>query len=480
MNSILLIAVIIVYLAILFLISFFTSRKDDNNDAFFTGHHKSPWWVVSIGMIGASISGVSFVSVPGMVGGIGFAYMQMVIGFFFGYWIIAELLLPLYYQRKLTSIYSYLNDRFGKRSYLTGSAFFLVSKLIGASARLYLAAFVLQKFVMDSLNFPFQLTLLILLFIIWLYTYRSGIRTIIWTDTLQTLIMLGVLVTMVGFLMSKLELNISDLFSSVYNSELTKVWHFDDPNSKLFFWKQFFSGVFIALVMTGLDQDMMQKNLSCRNLKEAKKNMYWYGFAFIPFNLIFLSLGFLLILFAQQNHIVLPSAGDEILPFFASDYLGDFAGVLFVVGILSASLSSADSALTALTTSFSIDFLKMKPDDLNSRSKRKKIHLLMAVVLYLLILSMYWINDRSVIDLIYTLASYSYGPLLGLYAAGMFSNYIPRDKWIPLVAILSPLISEIIKQLVDNFTHYQMGYELLLINGLITFTGIKLISIRKN
>ncbi len=472
--------VIILYLAVLFLISLIISKKDDNNDAFFSGHHRSPWWVVSIGMIGASISGVSFVSVPGMVGTIGFAYMQMVIGFFFGYWIIAELLLPLYYQQKLTSIYTYLNQRFGRRSYLTGSSFFLLSKLMGASARLYLAAFILQKLVMDGLQIPFHLTLAVLLLIIWLYTFKSGVKTIVWTDSLQTLVMLSVLVAMVFFLMKALDFGFVDLFQSIQKSDLTRWWHFDEPNSRLFFWKQFLSGMFIAIVMTGLDQDMMQKNLSCRSLKEAKKNMYWYGFAFIPFNLIFLTLGYLLILFAQKNNLALPVHGDEILPFFASNYLGEMVGVLFVVGILAASLSSADSALTALTTSFSVDFLGVNPTDKLSSRVRKGIHVGMAMVLYLIMLGMHWINDRSVIDLIYTLASYSYGPLLGLFAAGMFSNLIPRDRLIPYVAVLSPVLSELIRQTTAHFTNYQLGYELLLINGLITFTGIKLISIRKN
>ncbi len=472
--------VIVAYLGILFLISLITSKKDDTNDAFFSGHHRSPWWVVSIGMIGASISGVSFVSVPGMVGNIGFAYMQMVIGFFFGYWIIAEVLLPLYYQRNLTSIYTYINERFGRRSYLTSSSFFLLSKLIGASARLYLASFILQKMVMDQLQIPFYVTLGLILLVIWLYTFKAGVKTIVWTDSLQTLVMLSVLIAMVVFLMSKLNLNVPDLLNSMQSSELTRCWHFEEPNSKLFFWKQFLSGMFISIVMTGLDQDMMQKNLSCRSLKDAKRNMYWYGFAFIPFNLVFLTLGYLLIIYANANGIELPTAGDEILPFFASNHLGELVGVLFVVGILSASLSSADSALTALTTTFSIDILGMKTDDKINSSLRKKIHIGMTVILFLIILGMDTINDRSVIDLIYTLASYSYGPLLGLFAAGMFTNAIPRDKWIPFIAILSPFLTEFVKQLIEYYTNYQVGYELLLINGMITFTGVKLISIRPN
>ena len=465
------------YFLVIFLIAFVTGKKSSSNDTFFTGNHRSPWWVVSIGMIGASISGVSFVSVPGMVGFIHFGYLQMVMGFFIGYVVIAEVLLPLYYRLNLISIYTYLSNRFGKKAYKTGSAFFILSKLIGASARLYIAALILQKTVLESMGVPFVATVTGLLIVIWLYTYRAGVKTIIWTDTIQALIMISALVWMIAMLMQKLEWNFPMLIQAFKESEMTKIFVMDDWSSKQLFWKQLVSGALIAIVMTGLDQDMMQKNLSCRNLKDARKNVYWYGFSFIPVNFLFLMLGFLLLSYASQAGITLPSAGDDILPFMASNHLGAGIGILFVIGILAAALSSADSALTALTTAVSVDFLQMEEKaDEPARKLRLRVHFLLTVMVIGVIMLFHVINDKSVIDAIYTIASYTYGPLLGMFSFGLMTRRSPADQWIPYIAVASPLISEVFRQLAMHFWKYQTGYELLLLNGMITFAGLWLIS----
>ncbi len=478
-TSILLI--IAAYFTLLLVISYFTSRKTDDNDTFFLGNKKSPWWIVAIGMVGSSISGVSFVSVPGMVRGIDFSYMQTVFGFFFGYLIIANVLLPLYYRLNLTSIYTYLDQRFGIRAYKTGASFFLISKTIGAAARLYVVALILQTVVFDSLHIPFVVTVCSVIFLIWVYTFRAGIKTIVWTDTIQTIIMITTLILIVVQVSKQLDFSFSELFSQLIHSEKTKIFVFDDWHSKQNFFKQFFSGIFIAIVMTGLDQDMMQKNLSCRNLKDAQKNMYWYGISFVPVNLLFLTLGAMLLMLATQNNIALPAMSDEILPLFASTYLGKSVLVFFIIGIVAAAFSSADSALTALTTSFSVDILNVQnKDQQTAKRTRMVIHVCISILFAIIIILFKAINSKSVIDAIYVVASYTYGPLLGLFSFGLFTRLKTNDKLIPYIAILSPVVCALLDYISSTVWGYSFGYELLMINGLLTFIGLWVFRLKPN
>jgi Na+/proline symporter len=471
MNSSLILLVLVGYFALLMLVSYITGRKATDNAAFFTARHGSTWWVVSIGMVGASLSGVSFVSVPGMVDVISFTYMQTVMGFFVGYLVIANVLLPLYYKLRLTSIYSYLGSRFGKHSYTTGASFFLLSKTIGAAARLFVVALILQSLVFDAWNVPFWLTVSAILLMIWLYTFRSGIKSIVWTDSLQTLVMLAALVVMVLQLLKLNELNVVGFFQELSNSPSSQVFVFDDWISKQHVAKQFFSGIFIAVVMTGLDQDMMQKNLTCRSLKDAQKNMYWYGMAFIPFNLLFLMLGWLMLRYGAVMGIELPSAGDELLPFFAQNYFGTAVMLMFVAGIVAAAFSSADSALTALTTSFMVDILKVDVAD-RRVGLRMGVHASLTLAFIVIVLLIRQLNDRSIIDTIYVLVSYTYGPLLGMYAFGLFTRLKPNDRWVPAMAMAAPVMCYFINELSKQYVGYAFGYELLLLNGILMFTGL--------
>ena len=482
MNSPSILLIILFYFALLLLISFIIGRKSTDNDAFFTGNRKSPWWIVSIGMVGASISGVSFVSVPGMVGNIQFTYMQTVLGFLVGYLVIAHVLLPLYYKLNLTSIYTYLGKRFGKYSYKTGASFFLLSKTIGAAARLFIVALILQKIVFDYWQIPFYLTVAGILVLIWIYTFRSGIKSIVWTDTLQTIIMITALCMMVFELMQKTQTGFGDFSKSFIDSDLTRIFVFDDWVSKQNFFKQFFSGIFIAIVMTGLDQDMMQKNLSCKSLPEAQKNMYWYGFAFVPVNFIFLILGFLILVFAAQTGLQLPAKGDEILPFVAMNYFSTPVVILFILGIIAAAFSSADSALTALTTSFTIDILGIeeknyaKGKKFSAKGVRLLVHASITVLFIFIILLFEKLNNKSIIDAIYVIVSYTYGPLLGLYSFGLFTTLKPMDKAVPFIAVLAPLLCFAIDNYTRSHLGYAFGYELLLMNGSLTFTGLLITS----
>ena len=467
------------------LISYLTSRKGSGNDTFFRANKSSKWYVVAIAMIGTSISGVTFVSVPGMVRNLDMTYMQMVFGFFFGYLVIAYVLLPLYYRLNLTTIYGYLQQRFGQRSYKTGAWFFLLSKIVGAAARLYLVAFILQTLVFDSWGVPFVVTVIGIILVIWLYSHKSGIKTIIWTDWLQTILFLTALVLIVWQMSVRLNFNIGDTIAAIGNSSHSRIFVFDDWGSTQNFFKQFFSGMFITIVMTGLDQDQMQKNLTIRTLKDAQKNVVSYGFAFAPINFLFLSLGVLLIYFAEQNGIVLPEVSDNILPIIASEYLGPGVLGVFVVGIVAAAFSSADSALTALTTSFCVDILDMKAVSQTKEQGQKDVkirgvvHIGVSVVFVLIILVIEAIGSDSIITAIYKLASYTYGPLLGLYGFGLYSKVKPRDRYVPYIAISAPVLCFIIEMFLKQHYNYQVGYELLLLNGLITGIGLWLISTRK-
>ncbi|MDE5421423.1 sodium:solute symporter [Ancylomarina sp. DW003] len=472
MSPLSIIIVVVGYFALLLSISYFTSRKADNK-AFFLGNKQSPWYVVAFGMIGASLSGVTFISVPGWVRSTEFSYMQMVLGYMLGYIVVANILLPLYYRLNLTSIYTYLNDRFGSTSYKTGASFFLLSRTIGASFRLFLMANVLQITVFDAWGIPFALTVLITILLIWLYTFKGGIKTIIWTDSLQTLFMLLSVGISIHLIMDKLDLNISGVISTIRESEYGKVFEFNDWGSKQHFLKQFFTGAFITIVMTGLDQDMMQKNLSCKNLGEAKKNMYWYGFAFIPANLLFLMLGALLLIFAQHEGIAIPERGDDLFPMLATQHLGPVVGLFFLVGLMAAAYSSADSALTSLTTSFTVDILGAdENDEIKTRKLRRRSHLLFSFILLIVILVFRAINDDSVISAIFTVAGYTYGPLLGLYAFGLFTSIQVKDKWVPLVCLVAPVLCYIFSQNSMEWFGFKLGFELLMLNGVLTFIGL--------
>lgn len=480
MNGLFILITILVYFGVLLTISKLTSGKHTDNDAFFRGNRQSPWYIVSFGMIGASLSGVTFVSVPGMVRYIDMTYMQTCIGFFFGYIVIAMVLLPLYYRLNLTSIYSYLGQRFGRHSYKTGASFFLLSKMLGAAARLYLVCLILQHYVFAAYGVPFAATAIGTVILIWLYTRRSGIRTIVWTDSLQTFCLLAALALIIYNVMNILDLNLSQTIDTIRNSEHSRIFVFDDWQSKQNFFKQFFSGIFITIVMTGLDQDMMQKNLSCRNLHEAQKNMYCYGISFVPVNLLFLSLGILLLIAAPQLGIELPAKGDDILPLFAAEgYLGPTVLVLFTIGIIAAAFSSADSALAALTTSFCIDILGTeKQTEQKAAATRRKVHLLICTAFVACILAFEAIGSQSVIDTIYVLASYTYGPLLGLFVFGLFTKKIPTDRFVPYVAIASPVVCYLIDWGTSTATGYKFGYEMLMLNGLLTFMGLLALSVK--
>jgi SSS family transporter len=468
------------YFIILMVISIVTGKKSDN-ESFFLGNRQSPWYIVSIGMIGASLSGVTFISVPGWVKSTNFSYLQMVGGYFLGYLAIAHVLLPVYYKLNLTSIYTYLEQRFGKFGYKTGAWLFLVSRTIGASARLYLMANVLQISLFNALGIPFAVTVFITIALIWLYTFRGGIKTIIWTDTLQTVFMLASVIITIVYMAKSMGLSAGGVLEMLNQSELTKVFVFDDWHSKQHFVKQFLSGAFITIVMTGLDQDMMQKNLSCKNLKEAQKNMHWYGFAFIPTNLLFLSLGALLYTFANQQGIALPERSDDLFPMIVnSGSLPAVVGVFFIIGLVAAAYSSADSALTSLTTSFTVDILGSSYHDesLNKKS-RIKVHLAFSLILMCVIILFRVFKADSIISTIFMLAGYTYGPLLGMYAFGLFTKLQVNDKWIPLVAILSPVITGILDFNSLNWFGFSLGFEKLMLNGFLTFVGLLLIFTRK-
>jgi len=468
------IVLIVGYFSVLIFISYITGKSADNK-TFFKANNSSPWYLVAFGMIGASLSGVTFISVPGWVEDQSMSYFQMVLGYVVGYAVIGLVLLPLYYKLNLTSIYTYLEDRFGKYSYKTGASFFLLSRTIGAAFRLFLVANVLQLLLFDAYEIPFWFTVSITILLIWLYTFKGGIKTIVWTDTLQTLFML-VAVGVCIYTISD-EMEIRNIFVYITDSNLSKTFFFEDINAGNYFWKRFLAGAFIAIVMTGLDQDMMQKNLTCRNLKDAQKNMFWFTIVLVIVNFFFLALGVLLTDYAQQNGI--DAHKDQLFPIIATKgSLGLATAIFFLLGLIAAAYSSADSALTSLTTSFSIDILEIdkKKDKKTQEKIRKKIHVLFSFILIATILIFkYFIANESVIAKIFTFANYTYGPLLGLYAFGLFTKYQLKDKWVPLVCILAPFVSYLLNYLLLIFLNFDFGFALLIVNGLLTVIGLYLI-----
>lgn len=476
MTPTLVFSVIAGYFSLLVLIAYFTS-KNTSNRAFFSGDKSSPWYLVAFGMIGASLSGVTFISVPGWVASSGFSYLQMVLGYLVGYFVIATVLIPLYYRLNLTSIYSYLDQRFGKVSYHTGSAFFIISRTIGASFRLYLVATVLQLAFFDAFSIPFWVTVLVTIALIWIYTFRAGIKTIVWTDTLQTFFMLAAVIIVISLVRQSMHLDFTEMVKTLYKHPYTDTFNWDWRSGNFFF-KQFLSGAFMAIVMTGLDQDMMQKNLTCPNSFDAQKNMFWLSIALVPVNLLFLSLGVLLYLFAQANGIALPAKADELFPMLAMNHLGVFAGIVFLLGVIAAAFSSADSALTSLTTAFSVDFLGLdEKTDLRNNKTRLWVHLAFSLILFFVIVLFHVLDNDSIISAVFTVAGYTYGPLLGLYSFGLFTKRVVKDKFVLPIAILSPLLAFVLAtKSADWFAGYKMSYELLIINGAFTFIGLFLIS----
>ena len=464
------IVTILAYFCILLVFSRFTSRRATNS-TFYRADRRSPWYMVAFGMIGASISGITFVSVPGMAVKTGMTYLQMCFGFIFGYLIVAFVLLPVYYRLNLTTIYTYLQTRLGRRAYKTGSSFFLLSKLIGAAVRFYVVCIILQRFVLDQLGIPFLVTVVFMVGLIWLYTRKGGIKTLVWTDSFQTLCMFLALILIIFHVMTALHLNLNQAVTAIANDSHSRVFIWQDWASKQNFWKMFLSGIFIVIVMTGLDQDMMQKNLTCKSLREAQKDMCSYGLAFVPANLLFLSLGILLMMLSHREGIAIPCATDDLLPMFAATgSLGSLVIVLFTIGIVAASFSSADSAMTALTTTWCVDIMEKKDDE----KLRKRTHLGFALLFVVFILAFKALNSTSVIDAIYIICSYTYGPLLGLFAFGLFTRWQVKDRYVPYIAIISPVICFAIETVTRQTTGYEFGYELLIVNGLLTFVGLYL------
>ena len=455
---------VLAYFAVLFCISRLTSKRADNQ-TFYRANRRAPWYMVAFGMVGASISGVTFVSVPGMVLTSQMTYLQMCLGFIVGYIVIAFVLLPLYYRLNLTSIYTYLGQRLGNRSYQTGAWFFLLSKMVGASVRFYVVCIILQQFVFDPAGIPFIVNVAMMVLLIWLYTHRGGIATLVFTDSFQTICLFTALILIIFDVMGQLHLSVGEAVRVISESPMSQVFVFDDWVSPHHFWKQFLSGAFIAIVMTGLDQDMMQKNLTCKTLRDAQKDMCTYGVAFVPANLLFLALGVLLSMVLGTS-----LKGDELLPSFILSSFHPLTLHLFILGIVAASFSSADSALTSLTTCFCVD-IRRQPDN---ESLRKKMHVVMCLIFVVFILLFRAFNSTSLIDAIYTLASYTYGPLLGLFVFGLFTKKQTNDRLVPYICIASPLVCYALDTITQHLWGYHFGYELLMLNGLFTFLGLSI------
>ncbi|MDD1443774.1 sodium:solute symporter [Dolichospermum sp. ST_sed3] len=477
MSSLLVLSIMVVYFAALITISFFTSKGADTT-TFFTANRQSPWYLVAFGMIGSSLSGVTFVSVPGNVGKIGFAYFQVVLGYLLGYWIIIGILMPLYYRLHVVSIYSYLEQRFDPWAYKTGAFFFLISRTIGSSLRLFLAATVLQLFLFDAWGVPFFVTVATTILLIWVYTAKGGVKTIIWTDTFQTFFLVGAVGITVWQIADKLGYSFSDLLNALQTHGYSTIFQWDDVNSPLYFPKQFLGGAFIAITMTGMDQEIMQKNLTCKTLKDAQKNMFWFSLTLVIVNLLFLTLGALLYIYSQQRGLGIPALSDELYPRLAFNELGPLVGILFLLGITASSYASADSALTGLTTSFCIDFLNFKgKQELQKRKQKFMVHMGFSLLFLIIIIIFKEVNQKSVIDAVLNIASYTYGPLLGLFSFGIFTQRHIKGIAILIICILAPFLSYLLStNSAEMFTGYKIGIEILIVNGMFTFAGLWIIS----
>lgn len=495
MSTALVVSILVAYFAVLILISVLTS-KNANSETFFTGNKQSPWYLVAFGMIGASLSGVTFISVPGKVYTEGMAYFQIVLGYVLGYIVIAQVLMPMYYRLNVTSIYEYLLKRFGVVSYKTGASFFILSRTLGSATRLYLATIVLQLFLFEDLGIPYWLTAVITIALIWVYTFKGGIKTIVYTDTFQTLFLVSAVVICTIIIAQALNVDFSGLFTKISNSKtanggsMTQIFFFDDPLVKTYFPKQFFGGMFLAIAMTGLDQDLMQKNLTCKSIGDAQKNMYSFTTVLIVTNFLFLLLGGALYVYAQAKGVDLPMKGDKVLtdhvfPTLALNNFGTVAGIFFLLGITASSYASADSALAALTTGFCIDFLNFHKRDEKERQRLKLlVHIGFSLMFLIIILGTKAFVDANpgvdLIGLILTIAGYTYGPLLGLFAFGIFTKRSLREWFVPAVCVMVPILCYIIDKNSETWLGgYRFGNELLILNGLLTFTGLWMISSRK-
>ncbi len=477
MTPSLVVTILAIYFGALIVISYVTSRGADTN-TFFTANRQSPWYLVAFGMIGSSLSGVTFISVPGNVGATGFGYFQVVLGYLLGYWVIIGVLMPLYYRLNLISIYTYFEKRFNFWSYKTGAFFFMISRTLGSALRLYLAAAVLQLFLFDAWGVPFFVTVATTLFLIWIYTIKGGIKTIVYTDTFQTFFLVSAVCVAVWQISDDLGMSFPSMIDAIRDSKYSKMFYVDDPNSPMFFWKQFIGGALITITMTGMDQEIMQKNLTCKTLGDAQKNMFWFSIILVAVNLLFLVLGALLFLYADANHVAIPAATDDLFPMMALNEFSLVVGIFFLLGITASSYASADSALAGLTTSFCIDFLnfKDKPEDVRRRQKFL-VHLGFSLLFLVIIVIFREINEKAVIDAVLGIATYTYGPLLGLFSFGIFTRLQVRDRLVPVVCVLSPILCYILSIYSPYlFNGYKLGLEILLINGIFTFIGLALIS----
>lgn len=484
MSPYIALSILVVYFIVLIAVSIYTSRGADTN-TFFTANKQSPWYLVAFAMIGTSLSGVTFISVPGAVGKIQFSYFQVVLGYILGYLFIGSVLMPLYYRLNLVSIYSYLEQRFGYWAYKTGSAFFLLSRTLGSAVRLYVAAQVLQLAMYNGLGIPFEVSVAITIALIWVYTFKGGIKTIIITDTLQTTFLVTAVALTIYLVAKELNYSFGGMVSAIADSEYSRVFFFDDPKDNKYFWKQFLSGTFIAITMTGMDQDLMQKNLTCKNIGEAQKNMFWFTITLTFVNLMFMSLGVLLYFYAQSKNIPLPARTDDLYAMLALNHFGVHEGtagvivaITFLIGITAATYASSDSALTALTTAFCIDFMNVsnKPETERARIKHW-VHIGFSVLFYVVIVLFNQMNSKEVITAIFDIAGYTYGPLLGLFAFGLYTKRPVTDRLTPFVCIAGPVITYILNQNSEVwFNGYKIGFERLMLNGLIVFLGLLLIS----
>ena len=486
MTPALVVSIIVIYFGVLIAISIITSKGADTH-TFFTANRQSPWYLVAFGMIGSSLSGVTFISVPGNVGKVGFGYFQVVLGYLVGYWVIIAVLMPLYYRLNLISIYGYLEKRFSFWSYKTGAFFFMISRTIGSALRLYIAASVLELFLFKpwaeqyDIKIPFFVIVAITLLLIWVYTFRGGVKTIVYTDAFQTIFLVSAVCIAVWQISHDLGWSLGDMIEKVNASPYSKIFYFEDPNATIYFWKYFFGGMFITISMTGLDQEIMQKNLTCKTLGDAQKNMFWFSLTLVAVNLLFLTLGALLYFYAQQNNIAIPASTDDLFPMLAMNNFSLLVGIFFLLGITASSYASADSALAGLTTSFCIDFLNFKEKPEEVRKKQKFIvHLGFSVLFLIIIVIFREINERAVIDAVLNVAGFTYGPLLGLFTFGLFTKLYVRDKLVPFVCIVSPILSYLLSSNSERlFNGYKIGIEILIINGIFTFLGLLLISDRK-
>ena len=477
MTPLIILISIIAYFVVLFTVSHLASRQTDN-DGFFTGNRKAPWPIVAIATMGAAISGVTFISVPGMVAAKGYSYLQMVLGFIAGYWIIAFVLVPLFYRRNLISIYGYLGERFGLNSYRTGAWFFFISKMLGASVRFFVVCIVIQALVCDPWGIPFSVNVAVTVSLVWLYTFRGGVKSLIWTDTLKSLCLILSVALCIYFIADNLDMPVTGIADAIGSHHSSKIFFFEDPAAGTYFWKQFIAGIFMAIALNGLDQDMMQRNMSCPTPRDAQKNIVTTAVCQIFVILLFLVLGVLLYRYAETTGLALPAKSDQVFPLIAvGSGLPLVVGILFVIGMVSSTYSAAGASLTALTTSFTVDLLDgpKRFDDARLTRVRRRVHAATAVAMALLILAFGYCADDSVINLVFRVAGYTYGPILGMFVFGMATRRRIRDRWMPLVAVLAPVLSVAVQIAAREWWGYDIGFELLIYNAGFTIVGMLLL-----